>query len=460
MANKVQIEIGATNKTRTAIEEADRGLKNLGRTFQMLQNIATVGIVGQGLAATVNVFKGFADQVERLGNIAKTSGTSIQNVQTLERVFQEAGIGAETAGQALGFLSVKLGEANSPLRKLIGETGNAYDALLLLSDAYAASTDQLTKNAIAMMVLGRGGKAASSQMDDLRAALTTMRTEMDKANVTISESEVLIGKRLDAAFEKAQRRVDGFWKAFVIGAVKSADDVSNAWNKLFELTPSTPRRNPMEMFSVHGTSPGGTVAKPPNLKDILSAIAPATAGARTGAAPSFVNYPQYGYGPAPRQVDMGFAPGGFGTFANRAFAATRFLGGAGADSNVEKAMQRNKAALDTFAAYSEGAFQNMFGRIISIQTRSNNLIVNLAADLWNAIAASLAQRAGSAAAGFFVDLVSGFIPGLKKTGGGKTTAQPLELHVHTLESKTISDALLNGSFRDAGVAMARRAAVA
>lgn len=457
MANKIEGTIEFRNNSAASIEQFDRGIKGLTTGVSALQATLIGGGVVAALTSLVSTVKGVGDEFERLSNATSKTGGTINQLKVVGQAFKEQGLSADDATRAMAFLSREIAQGN-PLLKELGVTSfNTYDALLQLSDSLTKNASAGANNAAVMELMSRAGMNSLPALIGLRDKVREINTDLGQLGGLWSDFDVAVGKSADNLNDVVGRKFDS-----LIGRLKlitAGLTVAIATGRLVggvggvfvpgNILAGSEKQNVYKMGSI--TGPGVEVG----------ANRRTPAPASTTPAWSGVNYPQYGYGPQLREVGAGFAPGGFGTFANRAAGYMRMMGQSG-DSGVTKELSRTQQAVRAGAEAIGGEFQGMMNRMLSIQTRSGNVLVQLSASIWNAVIGSLTQAAGQGISGFLIDFVSGFIPGMPKRGGGKAAASGagVELHVHTLESKTLTSAMLNGSFRDAGINIARRQAVA
>ena len=129
-------------------------------------------------------------------------------METIVHKFEEAGLGAGTADAALKRLSVAIGQ-NDPILKRLGITSrNSYEALLQLADVFPRMKDQADRSAVALALLGRGGREADVVMDGLRARVGQLNTEIGSAGGLITKDAEAIALASDAISDYVKRRTD------------------------------------------------------------------------------------------------------------------------------------------------------------------------------------------------------------------------------------------------------------
>ena len=80
--------------------------------------VPVVGALAAGFAAAFGAARSFSGEVERLSNLKASTGATIENLQVLGEVFKRAGLGADSADQAMLRLNKAIAEQNPLLAKL------------------------------------------------------------------------------------------------------------------------------------------------------------------------------------------------------------------------------------------------------------------------------------------------------------------------------------------------------
>jgi hypothetical protein len=153
------------------------GLPGLGRAFSSLSSIITgsagaMGFLASGVGAAVGALATMAIQaanaVEQLDNMAAQTGLAARDLEALQRIAEDMGLGTETLANSIGNLNRQLaiGEDTafgSALRKLkistTDMTGGAKDAITVLEElqgALKAIPDPAARSQAAAESLGKG----------------------------------------------------------------------------------------------------------------------------------------------------------------------------------------------------------------------------------------------------------------------------------------------------------------
>ena len=107
------IIIRAQDDASRSIDDVGKSITKLagigGRGFPIAGVLAGIGTAaaaaGVGVAtAAIAMSKGLAESAERLDRLSATTGTSVENLQVLERAFKNAGFAPEVALQDLARL--------------------------------------------------------------------------------------------------------------------------------------------------------------------------------------------------------------------------------------------------------------------------------------------------------------------------------------------------------------------
>lgn len=443
MANKIQVEVTGKNTSTAALREAEAGFKRMETAARSLGTLFAGGAIAAGLASFVNGLRSVGDAYETLENASKRTGATINQVRVVGQAWKEAGLDAGDATRAMAFLSREIEQGN-PLLKQMGVTSfNTYEALLQLSDAVTKSANAGANNAAVMELMSRAGMNALPALKGLRDNVTEIKRELEGMGGLWSDFDTGIGKAADRLNDVTMRRFDALiGRLKLIGAgiavgIAGGRIVGGFGGPFIPGSLVTPETLPGQRYAQGEIGVSGL-----------------TVEAKRGTPRATLPY----------LGNPGFAQQGLrGTVGSSAGYARLLAAGIGdavpqgmttQQEGVAKSMARNQQAIASFASYSEVAFTNLFGRMLAVQTRSQNLIVNLFADLANAIVGAVAQRAGAAVGGWFVDLALSFIPGggalkgaAKSSLGGGDTYNISLLDTSTLAASAISP---TGGLRSAG----------
>ena len=201
----VDIVLRAKDEASRAINALGKSIGGLNAVARTLAPIAAgLGAIG-GSAALVGIaaFKmarELSDTVERLDRLSETTGASIEQLQTLEQVFKNAGLAPESATLALSKLAKAIGN-NDPLLKHLGiTTRDSFEAFKQLSAIFQNSNDKAGQVAVAAKLLGRDMVQAASTVRNLGG-------ELDSTGAKMNAAGAFIGKSADEA-RKMDRALD------------------------------------------------------------------------------------------------------------------------------------------------------------------------------------------------------------------------------------------------------------
>lgn len=199
--------------------------------------LGAAGVAAGGLAAGLGLVAAaglvaahsFSDQIEQLGNLAAATGSTLQDLQVLQETFKRAGLGAESADRALGFLNRQIAESNPLLAKLGITARDPVQALLQLAQAFEGSTDSAAKTRIAFSLLGRGSLDILKIIDQLRESFPGLRTEMAATGQLFSKDMVDAGKKFDDEWDRFTGRFEGFMHRMGAAAAEAANAIIDAF---------------------------------------------------------------------------------------------------------------------------------------------------------------------------------------------------------------------------------------
>ena len=190
-----------------------------GSVSRIAASAGAIGAVASAAAAAgaaiVAVTAKFADEVESMSRVASNARTGAANVQVAREAFERMGLGADAADSALQQLGVALRKNDPDLRKVVGNTSDAYEALLRLSDA---SQDQGRTAEVARAASAGLGKAYK----EMSGSLAGFRSEADKTRGILSTTGGLMNAdmldsatNLDTALDDLKTTWKGLWTSWV-----------------------------------------------------------------------------------------------------------------------------------------------------------------------------------------------------------------------------------------------------
>lgn len=180
-----------------AVTAVNQGIELLTKTVDALRT--AMDAMGGALAERVNQFDLIRESV----------GATYGQVAVASRAFARLGLDSEQAKTSLQFMAKAIGN-NDPALKAMGiNTRDAYTALMMFADKASKTSDEASKQALAIRLLGRGNK-------DLIGAFPRLNEEME---------------RVRSNMEKWGGSTEGFRGRFRI-LHRSLNDVGDSWKAL------------------------------------------------------------------------------------------------------------------------------------------------------------------------------------------------------------------------------------
>jgi len=210
---RIQSHLGrienASEKTATKMDDGF-GVIAKGAAVAQLGVEAAMKAISLAFDAAASVVQGFGDAIEMggaLADLSKRTGESAGNLVTLQRAFENTGVGAEKVGPTINKLQKfmeKASEASSTQAGILGELGTSYEELSgktpiqqmeIFADRIASIDDPGKRAATAMEVFGKAGgellpvlsnfagevKGAADQLGSLPDIMTRSSDTFDSA---------------------------------------------------------------------------------------------------------------------------------------------------------------------------------------------------------------------------------------------------------------------------------------
>lgn len=252
MANVVDILIRARDEASAQVRKVAAEVGGLSGTVQGLTTglgvwgALAAGAVAAG-AAVVAAGKRYADLVEDLDRVAGATGATIEQVQILEHVFQDAGLQTRDAELALSNLGRAIGRGDPLLARLGVTSRNSYEALLQLGDAFSRTADTATKQEAAQKLLSEGGLKALGVITRLRSESERMEKQLRRSNALIGEDSVGAARDLDRAITNLNIRFEGFRNQIAQNAAPAAVELIDQLEALIDLMGRLGRLPPVRL---------------------------------------------------------------------------------------------------------------------------------------------------------------------------------------------------------------------
>jgi len=238
--NVVEFILKARDEASGAIKRVAGEVGGLATATSRLAGTAgAVGLVAGAAitagAAVVAMGRHLADDVERLTRLSSATGASVQQLQTLETTFENAGLASDQAGKALTFLNRAIGRGD-PLLKALGVTSrNAYEAMLQLSDVFSRSDDTAKKAAISQKLLGKAAGDVAGVMGSLRADTNQTNEAMRRAGALYGEDVTAGAKALDEQLDAMSIRMKGLKTTLASQVTPAAIEVMERLSALWDI---------------------------------------------------------------------------------------------------------------------------------------------------------------------------------------------------------------------------------
>ncbi len=265
MAERAQILIGARDDTAAAWASVQRNASGA------IANITSLlpGLAGALSAAGLVAFaKQAIDSADRLNDLSKSTGVSVESLSGLQLLARQTGTDLEGLARSINRMSVEIGKDPEKFRQLgITATDNV-GRFRQFADIFNSLPDIAQRNALSNAVFGRswadiapalaegsqkigeiidrGTKLAgvtsdaAAQADEFNDRMAELNTSLDAVKTTIAVSLLPQLNKVTAAMAEAQREGAGFWATMYRGAqmALTGDDLQKTDVELVKLTDS------------------------------------------------------------------------------------------------------------------------------------------------------------------------------------------------------------------------------
>lgn len=247
---KVSFDITAQDKTASAFNDIQKKLKGVQQELGAVGKIgATVKGVFIAVAAAVtagaftDMVKGAIDYSSKLVDVSEKTNISIDDLQRLKYAADQAGLGFDGLTELVGKLDINLTKAKAGDKNALAAFGDlgidvnnirdGSDAILKIADAYKAAGDSAEqhgrKEAIAVSLMGKGGKEAIQFLNQGSEAIVAAGDELQKFGGIIATDVVL---ELEAAGDRlaaVETKSEALKAVFVSGLTPALDQVTTGF---------------------------------------------------------------------------------------------------------------------------------------------------------------------------------------------------------------------------------------
>ena len=154
---KINVVIGAEDKTRAAFASATTQLDNFARSVAGLPVLGTA-LAGAFSAAAITAFvKSTVDSADKLNDLSQSLGIGVRDLATWELAAAQSGVTIEQVGQGVKKLAGFMAENSDELKRAGVTATDANGALIQLADIFADLPDGLEKTNLAIKLFGKAG---------------------------------------------------------------------------------------------------------------------------------------------------------------------------------------------------------------------------------------------------------------------------------------------------------------
>jgi hypothetical protein len=185
--------------------------------------LATVGLVTVVLGPLAMLGAAFIRDEANLASFSagilrnsEAIGINAQDLQTWDKIAEKVGLDGDSMTQMFGRFGKNLAEGAPALKatgftlKDLGITStNVGRAILQLSDWFHRNADEAQKLAVAQALFGRGGTALVPILNQGSQAFRNYRDELQKMGVLLSNSDLVMGARAQAAISQLSEAFEG-----------------------------------------------------------------------------------------------------------------------------------------------------------------------------------------------------------------------------------------------------------
>lgn len=204
------------------LASAMRGVKGMVKDFgsdmvKSLSSIASAWIGVEGVMKIEEWAKETIQWAKEIKNLAEETGTSTAFIQGLQHVAMTLGLDSTKAGDAVNFLSRKIGEAREGSKSAqevfarwgININGKSNEEIFYaISDALAKITDPAARAAMRFELLGKAGKEMAEALDHGSGAVKEVMAQAS----TLSDAQLQQLSNLGRSWRDFFEQVETGWK--------------------------------------------------------------------------------------------------------------------------------------------------------------------------------------------------------------------------------------------------------
>lgn len=235
-----------------SINQLAGSLGVLQESFVRVGGLLMGGAVGAGL---IQLVISAADAQDKLNDLAKTAGVSVEDLSGLSHAAKLSGADLDSVAKSINKLSSEMGKDPGKFRQLGITAREPIEAFKQLADILKSVEDVQTRNAIAERALGEsyqqvipllleGGRAigemtdkgrelsgvtreSAEEADKLNDNLQELKASADGLAVTIANPLITRLNELIAKFRDAREAAGSFWSGLKVWGTTTGDDEAN-----------------------------------------------------------------------------------------------------------------------------------------------------------------------------------------------------------------------------------------
>lgn len=159
--NDARIVITADDKTRAAVASAKAGLSSLQKSASSLASTFGLFSGALGVAAFTGLVKSSIDTLDKLNDLNKVTGISVEQLSGLSLAAEQSGTDLDGVANAISKLSVNIGKDAEKFRALGITAKDPLEAFKQLADVFVAIEDPQQRAAVAATALGKSWQSAA-----------------------------------------------------------------------------------------------------------------------------------------------------------------------------------------------------------------------------------------------------------------------------------------------------------
>ncbi|MXS81580.1 hypothetical protein [Nitrosomonas oligotropha] len=230
-----QLEIQLMANMARLVSDMDRAKRTVGNAVDTMNKVlGTIG-VGLSLAGIASLVKGVADVGDKLNDLRKITGMTVNELGGLDKMAKLNGSDLDTVAKAVGIMSKNM-SAGERVFSLMGITikdtnGKLRDSnqvFLEVADKFSRYQDGAAKSALANELFGKGGRDLIPLLDEGRAKLEEA-AEAHRKYSGFTDESAQESDRFNDTIEMLKGRVSSLGNNFVVGLLPALSDVGSAF---------------------------------------------------------------------------------------------------------------------------------------------------------------------------------------------------------------------------------------